>query len=287
MGRHGGASADRNGSASTSALDLRWDTIPAADAAANPGRINGLIAADADGMTVTGIYTEDEIARALPRLEAAERIERPFGWLLGMPIGMCDAGDEARQPYYDDAKRCKDLYTDAFGFDPHERLCEILQPMSGPLALAVPEEDGRPYLPGQVRWWEPDRGGLPAHVGNEFREQLADGAMSHLLTTTSVTDHLSYFVVLQRAEVGGALSVYDLLWEQNRGSDDWAECERNDSWILEAPCRKFDVEPGSLIIFGGGWRWHRVDPPSGSRPRITYGGFAAPSVDGSELHFWA
>ena len=112
--------------------------------------------------------------------------------------------------------------------------------------------------------------------------------MRHLLTVTDVKDHLSYFVVLRKPRVGGALTVYDLVWEQDQGVGDvWENGAREDSRFDDVPGTQFTPDPGDLILFGGGWRWHRVDPLGPEDRRVTYGGFAAPSIDGRSLHFWA
>jgi len=266
---------------------LRWDTIEAGATVDHPGLVAELLRRGSDGLTITGVFTQDEIDRGLRGLEGVERIHRPFGWLLGMPIGMLGP-DDPRTGYYDDNDRAVAAFRDAFGFDLHERVAAVLQPMADDMRLVAPTEGDRTYNPGQIRWWEPGGGGLPAHVGNEFRRQLQDGAMRHLLSVTSVADHLSYFVVLQRADQGGALSVYDLVWEENDGQDEeWDNCIRDDAWIDKVPSTKLDLQPGDMVVFGGGWRWHKVDPPLGDKARITYGGFAARSIEGNDLHFWA
>ncbi|OWY61372.1 hypothetical protein B7486_64135, partial [cyanobacterium TDX16] len=175
----------------------------------------------------------------------------------------------------------------AFGFDPHQRVAEVLEPMSGGRPVTAPTEEGRDYNPGNVRWYDPGLGGLRSHVGNEFRYLAEEGAMKHLIQTTAVEDHLSYFVVLQPPTEGGALAVFDLLWEdENENIKPWDSAMRDDRWFDTQSALRLSPGPGDMILFGGGWRWHRVDPVGGDRPRITYGGFAAPSRDDRELHMW-
>jgi hypothetical protein len=271
-------------------LELRWDTLAAHELPAHPTLLRQLLDGEIDGITVTGVFSAEEAADAVARLDALrerEAMPHAFGSLLGMALGMVTREDGDRSRHIADAARCKPLYREAFGVDPFQRLAEVLAPIAEGLPLVPASEDGQDYNPGQVRWWDPGKGGLTAHVGNEFRRHLEDGAMKHLVTTTDITDHLSYFVVLQRCTEGGALSVYDLLFEDNRGRDGWDSAMPDDSWIEDRPCVRFDPEPGSLILFGGGWRWHRVDPPGGETPRITWGGFAARSLDGREVHFWS
>jgi hypothetical protein len=268
---------------------LRWEQIAAADLGSHPDLLDELIHRRRDGVTITGIFEPDEIQQAIARLDDTRdvRTASTIGTVLGMPIGEVGAESQDRTAFLDDTDRARALYREAFGVDPHARLAERLAPASGGRPLVPPSEGGREYNPGQMRWFEPGCGGLRAHAGNEFRAILEHGAMSHLVTTTQVTHHLSYFVVLQRPEEGGSLSVYDLLWESYSGDPDaWSSGARADDWFDDQPRLKVDPDPGSLVLFGGGWRWHRVEPVHGDRPRITYGGFAAPSVDETEIHFW-
>jgi hypothetical protein len=75
--------------------------------------------------------------------------------------------------------------------------------------------------------------------------------------------------------------------EFDDGSGDDRVDLRDDSRFDNMPALHLDPAPGDLIIFGGGWRWHRVEPLTGTRARVTYGGFCAPSIDGDRLDFWA
>lgn len=271
-----------------SRLDLRWKTIAAADTPKHPTAVADVIAHQLDGMTITGVFTPEEIERALPILNAnkQEATDEFFGAMLGMPLYQVPEGSD-RSEHIDDAVKCRAIYREAFGFDPQDRIGDIVRPMAGGLEPAAPSENGRDYNPGNVRWYEPGWGGLKAHVGNEFRGQHEDGAMSHLITTTRTHDHLSYFAMLQPPDSGGALSVYDLLWDTFKPDEttEWTY-GRDDHEFDELNAMKISLAPGEMVLFGGGWRWHRVDEVSGKVPRITYGGFSAPSIDGKYLHFW-
>lgn len=271
-------------------VDLRWYTIPAARTAEHPGLIAKLIDQEIDGMMIQGVFTVDEVDRVLSRGDDLRggAIVQTFGATLGMPLNMIGDVSQDRTPYLDDTARCRKIYREAFGFDPHERIAEVIGPMTGRYDVAVPEEDGRGYNPGNLRWYDPGKGGLKAHAGNEFVGLVADGAMTHLLTTTKIVDHMSYFVVLQPPSEGGALSVYDLLWRDHDDHETrWESAVRDDSFFDSQPCLKVTPGPGDMILFGGGWRWHRVDPIEGDVTRVTYGGFMGTALDGDELHVWS
>jgi hypothetical protein len=274
----------------TGPANVDWRTIDARDTPQHSGLIVDLIAKKLDGMTVQHVFSEESVERALAAIEREEEGWHPqaFGAMLGMPLNQLGANGRDRTPFLDDTDRVLPLYREIFGYDPFERLVEVLQPMAGDYVLDAPSEDGRRYNPGNIRRYEPGKGGLRAHAGNEFIDLVRDGAMSHLVTTTHVVDHMSYFIVLQPPEEGGTLSVYDLLLDEYRYEDQnlWAG-ERDDSAFDSMSSIKLSPGPGDLIMFGGGWRWHRVDPILGSIPRITWGGFASPSLDGRQIHFFA
>ena len=69
-------------------------------------------------------------------------------------------------------------------------------------------------------------------------------------------------------------------------SDDIWRRTRDDSLFSASRMIEVDPEPGELVIFGGGWRWHRVNEIEGTRPRITYGGFAGRSLEGDWLNLF-
>lgn len=240
-----------------------------------------------DGATVHGIYSDDECQAVLERLPLDRWQEHFIGRTVGMAVGMITDEEPDRERYLRQVVEDQAKILHGFGFDPHARLAERLAPAAEDRPLLPVSEDGRFYNPGHLRYWEPGLEGLKAHVGNEFWRALAGTGMRHMVTTTAVKDDLSYFVVLQRADVGGEFSVYDLVWDQDDASGDARVDLRDDSRFDTMPCLRLNPGPGDLIIFGGGWRWHRVEPPTGERARVTYGGFCAPSLDSTQFHFWA
>lgn len=271
-------------------VPLRWIDTAGSATADHPTAIGDIFARRLDGLTITDVFTRNEISLALDRLASHpnERTGSMFGTMLGMSLaeiaGHANPGD--RTAYLDSVERCRAIYHEAFGFDPHERVAAVVSPLTGGLVVEPPVEGGRSYNPGNVRWFEPGRGGLPAHVGNEF-QMHGDVSMAHLRTTTVTLDHLSWFVVLQAPDSGGELSVFDRVVGSHAAADPrWAEHGRDDAEFGLLPARRMALVPGEMVVFGGGWRWHRVEEVRGQRPRITYGGFAGPSIDGRSLHVW-
>jgi hypothetical protein len=260
------------------------------DAAAldeHPDLVARLLADDLDGVTVRGVYPRDAVARACRDLEAhlADATPVAFGTILGRPLYQGGVDVDPAE-HFDDADRVRPIYRQLFGFDPHERLGEVLAPALGGLPWSTPTRDHREYLPGNLRHMEPGLGGLKAHSGNQFLVSEADGALGHLMTTTRAFDHMSYFVVLQPPEVGGTLSVFEKLWEPPSEEEAQAIPLGDDRAFDEIPHLKVAPDAGDLILFNAGHRWHRVDDVGGNVARITYGGFAAPDTEGTALHCW-
>jgi hypothetical protein len=257
----------------------------------HPGVVERIKTRQLDGITVDGVFTPQECAAAVERLERFhdDRMPSMFGTMLGLPLAnMAIVADDPEDLslYYDDAERSRAAYLDAFGFDPHRRVAEVLEPMCDGLSVGYPTDGDRAYSAGNIRWYEPGAGHLKAHVGNEFRTH-SDAVSAQLRSTTRTVDHFSWFVILQAPESGGALSVYDLLFETHSPADpDYGEMGRDDSDFDDLPAKRVAPAAGGMVFFGGGWRWHRVDPISGALPRITYGGFAGPSLDGTSLNLW-
>ncbi len=277
----------RGPSPSSTGFTLNTVRVDAAGTGEHPDLLVQLERREVDAILVRGVLNPDEVARAVRELERV-RDECPtemFGHVLGMPLMRLGDGEQNRTPYHDATTEARAQLLDVFGFDVQDRISAILGKMSGEYAIEVPAEGGRPYNPGTARWYLPGQGGLYPHVGNEFVEQTQHGALTHLLTVNQVRDWMSWFMVLQRPDSGGTLTVYDLLHRDRPASID--DHETREKLFGELGSVTFDPEPGEMIVFCGGWRYHRVEDIAGARPRITYGGFMRPGLDRSSIHMWA
>jgi hapalindole-type alkaloid chlorinase len=221
--------------------------------------------------------------------EADREHETPvmFGTVLGRPLTQSGMSKD-RTWHLDDAERYKPAYLDIFGIDPMARVGQVFSTMSGGLEMRPPTEEGRPYNPAQIRIMEPNGGGAPAHAGNEFVLSNKLGSADHLWTTTECLDHLSWYVMIRPSEGGGELKVYEELWAPTSDDPDQyiQPLTRDAEEFDRMPALTLVPGPGDLIVFRGGRRWHRVEEILGSVPRLTYGGFAAPSRDGTAIHSW-
>ena len=150
----------------------------------------------------------------------------------------------------------------------------------------------KPVAPGTFRLFYPGMGGLHVHCGNLFQAQSMF-FYSLIKNNIAMDGQLSYFVVLQQSEVGGELTIYDMLWDSVKRK----ESPENNEFVIDDEGNAIYVDtlksfavrpkPGDILVFSGGPIWHRVEDIKGASPRITFGGFLNFSNDGKELFYWS
>ncbi len=269
---------------------LGWIDTDRAGAGRHGDALGAILRRELDGVTVHDVLDADAVGGVLRALESEPAAMSPvlFGQVIGRPLAEHRAQGEgdSLEDYLRQADRCRRLIRQAFGFDPHERIADVLSALGGGVEVRPPSLDGAGYNPGSVRWYEGGGGGLPAHVENEF-EMHADASMQHLRQVVDTRDHLSFFVVLQRPTAGGALTLYDAVdGDRLPRVDPWVEDGRDDAPLDPLVLTTLDPPVGAMVVFGGGWRWHRVDPVTGPRARVTYGAFGARFRDGDGIAVW-
>ena len=130
-----------------------------------------------------------------------------------------------------------------------------------------------------IRILDPGRDSLEAHIHQEF--PLHFPSYQAVAAQLDLTTELSYYMVLQKPEVGGELVLYDLTWE-NTPEDmlstnvfmSGIRAER----LSQYDQMKLDLEAGDMILFAANRIWHKVAAVTGgSKSRITIGGFLAKS----------
>ncbi|MDQ3034098.1 MAG: 2OG-Fe(II) oxygenase [Myxococcota bacterium] len=252
------------------------------------GAIGSMSRGERLGVIVRGFLSAELVATATSALGALggamPEIRSPMfgGVVYGRPLVAADAMGE----YLADASRCRDGLDRLCGRDPSldERLARVLSILGGGRRARLPTgADGRPYAPATVRSLVAgDR--IPLHYENETLERPI---MSELRDALDLTTLSSFVVLLARSDAGGALRSYAGHFAQ-RG-DDFIPRSGGDEGarrLLEVDgCTTYDLEPGDLVVFDAGRYYHEVTTIVG-QPRVTLGGFFAPSRDGSEILFW-
>lgn len=141
--------------------------------------------------------------------------------------------------------------------------------------------NGKNYIsPVNFRVMVPNSTNLFLHCGNQFNKVFTKN-YNFLSTQVEVHNHLSYFIVLKKPEIGGELVMYDIDWKEAQKSV-WltntiiklnGEKVNLDKKTSKIKHQKLDLKVGDLLIFAGGEIWHKVEDVKGKEERITFGGF--------------
>lgn len=243
------------------------------------------------GLVVRGVYSKDEMARVVKRLEGSQQ---NFPQML-LPasqksyfLGLClEGGDPSLKDYLDAATRFRRETLPVFeGMEPFEsRIERLFASLAGGRKVELAHfSDGRPYTPATIRILPPG-GQLAPHCGNEMFNRPS---YTHLHSIVDEYDQISYFLTLQEPEGGGGLIIYSLKWDEV-GPDDILPDGRSNVGRLLADAEWMEVRPsaGDVLMFDGGRYLHRVDWIQGERTRWTMGGFLMFDQSGQKLYYWA
>lgn len=198
--------------------------------------------------------------------------------------------------YFQECEQLPETFKTLTNSDFPQKLQSTLEKVSGGRSVEVPkgfDGEGR-YPSGSIRVNYPDQGFIMVHCGNYFQQEFPV-FYEHLGAEVNFTDQLSYFLTVNPAEIGGELTLFDLLWEPGQTK----ESARHDNEIFltdgkpldsstNSPLKRMKVKPqaGDLLIFSGGPIWHKVELVEGTQNRITIGGFLAFTEDEKTLKYW-
>lgn len=251
-----------------------------------------------DGFVAKNIFSEEEIEQikhSLVQIPLDELISTSSGKIFPAPFAsIMDTGEYLER--YFSKRDLLEKYNRAY--PPLQNLSDKLelffQKISGGLSVTVPKNKNlnKKVTPGTYRFFYPNMGGLHVHCGNYFQSEF-DLYFSQMEDNVDLRDQLSYFIVLQKPEEGGELTIYDLRWEnvkrKEQPLDNDFVIDDDGRRIPLSEVRTFKVNPvpGDILVFLGGTLWHRVEDIKGDIPRITFGGFINFSKNDKELYYWS
>ncbi|MEX2410858.1 MAG: hypothetical protein WD607_05700 [Candidatus Paceibacterota bacterium] len=251
-----------------------------------------------DGFIAKSLLNENEVNEILKHLSSLSDsvyMRTPAGKIFPHPFAVVSDEEERLEAYYNNIKLLeKERAENQFIDNVFNKLHEFISLCSGDYQVSVPlnKVKNSPVVPGTFRYLFPDLGGLYVHCGNYFQDQ-SKLYYSLVKNDIEMDNQLSYFIVLQNADYGGELTLYDLYWEAGQSKDD----PQNNDYIIGTHGNKifmkylesldFRPDAGDILIFNGGPIWHRVEDVKGNQPRITLGGFLNFSKDGKELFYWS
>lgn len=201
---------------------------------------------------------------------------------------------EELKDYYRRSKAFKNSFPQGFGVDMQRKFTDVLKQLNGNNAAKVLEtRDNGSYIPFTFRMIVPEKNHINLHADNMF-SQFAPEFYELLRQEAEVENQLSFFTVLQKADAGGQLSLYNVAWDVAKEFS-----IEKQSIILETGRHlhanneeelyreQIELEEGDLVVFPGGQLYHRVEEVYGNKLRITLGGFVGYSKTDESVYYWS
>jgi hypothetical protein len=138
------------------------------------------------------------------------------------------------------------------------------------------------YISSTIRFLQPGHGGIKPHT-ELLHYELFD-TCKHLATILDLSNEISMFCVLQKPESGGKLRIYNCTF---RETESISYPDLRYPYVLNADYTDIDPEPGDLVLFGGGQRWHCITEIKGNKDRITIGGFICFNKAHDKIFYWS
>lgn len=185
-------------------------------------------------------------------------------------------------------------FNENFGIDIILKMNQIFSFIKNAPRIEIPNKPNttNQYVPFTFRELFPGEGCLKAHCENLFFQEFP--SFFNKINAFSMLDHqLSFFIVLQKPEMGGELTLFDIVWNENqrRINDGEIKLENEITYDFDDAIklkRDYHHPPvGSLFVFSGGKIWHRVEKIVSAPSRITVGGFLSFSHDKNKLYTWS
>lgn len=208
-----------------------------------------------------------------------------------------DKREQAIYEYFKSNVDFRNSFNTEFGVNIPDKIDDLFSKISNNRPVSPPPGlNGKGSYPfGTYRFLKPEKGIMSVHCGNYFQDEFLD-FYKELSSKVMVEDQLSYFILLNKAEIGGELSIFNLRWEDGQTKPS----ARFDDYVILPDGTKLDTdndpsmrkmkispEPGDMILFQGGNIWHRVERVFGKENRITFGGFIGFSYDKKEVFYWS
>lgn len=248
-----------------------------------------------DGFIIKNILSEQEVESVLEQLSGVANENKftvPTGEIFPKPFASITDDQEQLSDYIYKAN-ILNQQTESTPFQNLlNKLDSTLKLVSNPLNVQVPftKTTQSKCAPGNFRIFKVAQGGLYVHCGYLFQEKAP--FYYTVVEPMKLDGQMSYFILLQNAESGGELTLYDVFWENVKkkldDSDNRYLVDDNGNQIDLDKVKKCHMRPGvgDLLVFRGGPIWHRVEEIIGNKPRITFGGFINISEDEKGLRYW-
>ncbi len=287
----------------------RWKYMDIEELDKLPDAIHDIYIKKYDGLIIRNVFNAEEVKLMRKHIEAMDTdkmiptnegaghaFPRVFGQVV-RPDSKEEVTTEYLQEYFEECSRLRTTISTLLGIDFIARLEKVMSQIAGGREIEVPkgiDGQGR-YAATTIRMSHPGKGYINVHSGNYFQQEFED-FYTHLRTEVNVKDQLSYFVTVNPAQIGGELTLFDLIWEDGQTKEDANkdfEVILSDGTFLDtsknSPLKRMQVKPdaGDLLIFSGGPIWHKVELVEGNEERIVIAGFLSFTKDKKIIKYWS
>ena len=234
-----------------------------------------------DGVVFRNVLGEREIKEVINFFKSSSQhhLEANFGSIWPAPFSIVNA-EEGLTKYKSTFARAVEMWRAEFGSEASKFVeglfnCSYNSMIADQLSFFT------------IREYQPGYGGIKFHCGRHLQN-----AQPYYYRHYFGREHfrqLSYFVVLQEAEIGGELNLFDLRWNSSQklvdGNNPKVIVGQKEIIVSDLKKLAIDLKPGDMLVFNGSEIWHEVDDILGSVPRITLGGFM--SIIYGDLAIWS
>lgn len=257
-----------------------WLTLDAESVANYPDGVNQIYKGEIDGMLIKQVFSKEETLKVKHQLENSKNLRKPVKYGETFGTVLVEKVSNPTQ-YFQDVTIYRTELKKIFATGYEARIETLLSKVSGGRTVEIASENNQSYAPAQIRFMEPNKGGLIIHKGSQ---NLHNPPFDYLREITRIHEHLSYFIVIDKSEKGGELIVYDLPSEEStKDLDDLV----NNSVFEKCEKRYISPDIGDMVLFQGGPIWHKVADIKGKKSRISIGGFVALSKDDQKIFYWS
>lgn len=204
---------------------------------------------------------------------------------------------DALDNFFKNSPQYNTQLTTLSGIDIVARVAGLLKLLNNgqPAELANNKQNGAPYLHGTFRLIEPVGKGMgltSPHTGYDYAARNIKHSYAELAAYIDVFKQVSLFTVIDKPANGGDFTVFNFSRTQYPILQDDTLLKPNRKGAVQLYGTDnnfvtFTVRPGDAFLFADYDLWHRVEPFTGDRIRLSYGCWAAYGTNDDKLYYWS
>lgn len=248
------------------------------------------------GVIIENFLNKNEIENIIQNIQSYPKLSsQAKGYFVFPPTCFHpDLLDDLQTKYHNNVDVWEAEITSICQFNLKNRLVGIFNKLDGNLKVLplYGKEKNERFLFGNFRVMYEETGNNATsniHTGHALTIRSKDYAYKHLMHDIDFDNQLSYFILLQKSEIGGEITLYEYTYnDYPTVNQEGVFYDKNKTSFKpkDKEIHKYKLNPGDLIVFKGGNIYHRVELVKGNMPRITFGGFLASDFKKENVYYW-